>query len=229
MSDFISKSRLKWEIEKWYEKEYYSSFNSAVYNALLKIIDKFPSAEPEKCGDKGEISDGYHTFNQLYHQRAILFATIVNQNKDKSWKSYKHSDGKYCFDNNGEWFIVGIDTPEGSYTYHYSKEYWDYFECKELDCGKEWDGHTEDDVIRLLSLASVEPERKPGHWEWDQRTGEYVCSECGCNPIYERTTPDCSEIDKYKFCRWCGAKMMDEQTLKYADTDTAFGGLQSAT
>lgn len=108
--------------------------------------------EQEPCEDVGEISDGYHTFNQLYHQRAILFATIVNQNKDIAWKSYKHSDGKYCFDSNGEWFIVGINTPEGSYTYHYSKEYWDYFKCKELDCGKEWDGHTEEDVTRLLSL-----------------------------------------------------------------------------
>lgn len=54
---------------------------------------------------------------------------------------------------------------------------------------------------------SVEPERKPGHWEWDQRTGEYVCSECGRNPIYERTTPDVSEMDKYRYCRWCGAPM----------------------
>lgn len=105
-------------------------------------------------GDIGEISDGYHTFNQLYHQRAILFATIVNQNTDRAWKSYKHSDGKYCFDSNGEWFIVGVDTPEGSYTYHYSKEYWNYFKCKELDCGKEWDGHTEEDVTRLLSLQA---------------------------------------------------------------------------
>ena len=70
------------------------------------------------------------------------------------WKSFKHSDGNYCFDSNGEWFIVGIDTPKGSYTYHYSKEYWDMFDCEELKCGKEWDGHTAEDVIRLLSLAS---------------------------------------------------------------------------
>lgn len=62
------------------------------------------------------------------------------------------------------------------------------------------------------SCESVEPERKPGKWEWDRRAGEYVCSECGCNPIYERTTPDCSEIDKYKFCRWCGAEMKGEHT-----------------
>lgn len=109
--------------------------------------------EQKPCEDMGEISDGYHTFNELYYQRAVLFATIVNLNKDKAWKSFKHSDGKYCFDSNGDWFIVGVDTPEGSYTYHYSKEYWDMFNCKELECGKEWDGHTEKDVTRLLSLV----------------------------------------------------------------------------
>lgn len=113
---------------------------------IMKALEQQPSK------DKGEISDGYHTFNQLYHQRAILFATIVNENKDKAWKSFKHSDGHYCFDEGGEMFIVGIDTPKGSYTYHYHKKYWDYFNCKELECGKVWDGHTEEDVTRLLSL-----------------------------------------------------------------------------
>lgn len=106
----------------------------------------------ENLEDMGEVSDGYHTFNQLYHQRAVLFAALVRRNKDKAWKSFKHSDGKYCFDEDGEMFIVGIDTPEGSYTYHYHKKYWDMFDCQELEVGKEWDGHTEEDVTRLLSL-----------------------------------------------------------------------------
>lgn len=118
---------------------------SEAYKMAMKALEQY-------CEDAGELSDGYHTFNQLYHQRAVLFATIVNQNKDKAWKSFKHSDGHYCFDKNGEWFIVGVDTPQGSYTYHYSKEYWDMFECQELEYGKEWDGHTEEDVTRLLSL-----------------------------------------------------------------------------
>ena len=113
---------------------------------------KIETLEQEPCEDVGELSDGYHTFNQLYHQRAVLFACIVKQNKNKAWKSFKHSDGKYCFDSNGEWFIVGVDTPQGSYTYHYAKEYWDMFDCQGLECGKEWDGHTEEDVTRLLSL-----------------------------------------------------------------------------
>ena len=32
--------------------------------------------------DIGELSDGFHTFNSLYHQRAILFTTIVNTYKE---------------------------------------------------------------------------------------------------------------------------------------------------
>ena len=113
---------------------------------------KYIEALEQPCENAEELSDGYHTFNQLYHQRAVLFACIVKQNKNKAWKSFKHSDGNYCFDSNGEWFIVGVDTPQGSYTYHFAKEYWDMFDCQELECGKEWDGHSEEDVTRLLSL-----------------------------------------------------------------------------
>ena len=28
--------------------------------------------------DMGDVSDGYHTFNELYHHRAVLFANICN-------------------------------------------------------------------------------------------------------------------------------------------------------
>ena len=106
--------------------------------------------------DIGDLSDGFHTFRQLYYQRMMLFATIVKQNKDKAWKSLRHEDGELCF--GGGWFIVGIDTPEGSYTYHYEDNYFSLFDCEELECGKHWDGHTEKDVMRLLSLPSVQPD-----------------------------------------------------------------------
>ena len=59
----------------------------------------------------------------------------------------------------------------------------------------------------IWDLPSVTQARKKGKWEWNRRTGEYECSECGCNPIYEGMAPDESEIDKYRYCRWCGAKM----------------------
>lgn len=97
-----------------------------------------------------EISDGYHTFESLYAQRCVLFASLVKAHKDKAWKSRRHEDGELCF--GGGWFIVGIDTPEGSYTYHYADKEWDMFDCEELERGKRWDGHTDHDVTRLLSL-----------------------------------------------------------------------------
>ena len=106
--------------------------------------------------DIGDLSDGYHTFNDLYYQRMMLFAALVKQNKDKAWKSWKHEDGEFCF--GGGWFIVGIDTPEGSYTYHYEEQYYDLFECEELLEAKHWDGHTEKDVTRLLSLPDMRVE-----------------------------------------------------------------------
>lgn len=56
-----------------------------------------------KIYDIGEFDDGYHSFNSLYHQRAILFATIVKANKDKSWKTYRHEDGSLCFGGVGSW------------------------------------------------------------------------------------------------------------------------------
>lgn len=99
------------------------------------------------------ISDGYHTFDSLYFQRCVLFAIICNLNKNKSWKSKKHSDGS-MYDN---YFIVGIDTPKGSYTYHYHMQYWDYFKIKELENAPKWDGHMEKDIVeRLFSLLGDE-------------------------------------------------------------------------
>lgn len=100
--------------------------------------------------DISDLSDGYHTFRQLYHQRMMLFAALVRQNRDRAWKSLRHEDGELCF--GGGWFIVGIDTVEGSYTYHFEDNYFNLFDCVELERGKHWDGYTEKDVTRLLSL-----------------------------------------------------------------------------
>lgn len=99
--------------------------------------------------DINDISDGYHTFNDLYEQRLVLTAALAKNNPN-AWKSKLHEDGQPPFD--GGWFIIGFTTPEGEYTYHYELKDWDLFQCKELDRGKHWDGHTSKDVRRLLSM-----------------------------------------------------------------------------
>lgn len=107
---------------------------------LNAMIDLLP--------DKGNISDGSHTFEELYHHRAVLFATICNQNIEIAGKSWKHDDDS-MFD---DYFIVWVNTPEGSYSYHYHKSYWNMFKAKEYPNAPRWDGHEPKDVTRLLSL-----------------------------------------------------------------------------
>ena len=101
----------------------------------------------------GETSDGYHTFNELYHHRAVLFSVIVENYRDAAWKAKKHHDGT-MYDG---MFIVGIDTPWGQASYHYDLDpYWDMFDCEEREAAPEWDGHTPDDAIeRVGKLATL--------------------------------------------------------------------------
>lgn len=98
--------------------------------------------------DVGEISDGYHTFDELYMHRRVLFSIICHQYKHLAWKSWKHSDGT-MFDG---CFVVGINTPEGQYTYHYGEQYWNEFDVKILENAPTYDGHQPSDISRLLSL-----------------------------------------------------------------------------
>jgi len=127
------------------ELEYIKSENAR------KINNKIYKLKSKDLIYEGMLSDTYHTFDSLYFQRMILFAVICNQNKNISWKSKKHEDGT-MYDN---YFIVGINTPKGTYTYHYHMQYWDYFKVKELKNAPKWDGHTDKNVIRLLSLEEL--------------------------------------------------------------------------
>jgi hypothetical protein len=53
---------------------------------------------------------------------------------------------------------VGIDTPEGQYTYHYHKDHWDMFDVKQLALAPEYDGHQPSDIGRLMSIIKKEDE-----------------------------------------------------------------------
>lgn len=99
----------------------------------------------------GLLSDGYHTFNELYAHRVRLFSTLMHAYYKKAWWSRKHFDGSQW----DGWIIAGIDTPDGPITYHLPETEIQYLtNIKELPSGKEWDGHTSDDVlVRMLSLS----------------------------------------------------------------------------
>lgn len=99
----------------------------------------------------GDLSDGYHTFNELYHHRAVLFSVICNLMPHRAWKSKLHDTG----DMYDGMFIVGLETPQGQATYHYDIDpYWDMFKVKELEKAPKWDGHTPQDAIERISEMS---------------------------------------------------------------------------
>lgn len=150
--------------------------NCDVVERLIK--EHFELVEKIKTG---ELSDGYHTFNELYYHRAVLFSVICNSHKDIAWKSKKHHDGTMY---NGM-FIVGIDTPQGQYSYHYDMNIWSMFDVKELEYAPKWDGHKPSDIDRLLSLnyaKAIQPytfeDLKPNMWLWDEKENK-------CNKIIE--------------------------------------------
>jgi len=108
---------------------------------------KVTNIKPNKISKK--ISDGYHSFEELYEHRTYLFSVICRSYLDKSWIAFKHEDGTMF----NEMFIAGFSTPTGDYTYHCEKKYLPFFEgVKELEFAPKYDGHTPDDYLRLDSL-----------------------------------------------------------------------------
>lgn len=146
------------QIADWIEQVGLSGDDTAsrARNLCWKVIEGFINVvktqptltQPPITGDT---SDGYHTFNELYRHRAILFSVICNERPEVSWKSKRHHDGT-MYDG---MFIVGIDTPEGQATYHYDiNPYWNLFRVKELELAPEWDGHTPGEAIRRIGTLT---------------------------------------------------------------------------
>ncbi len=102
-----------------------------------------------KC-DTNEVSDGYHTFGELYEHRIQLYMALCRKiaYDQHVWRSKLHSDGT-SFDG---WFVLGIRQVEGKQiTYHLPESKWD--ECSfatTLDRAPAWDGHTAAEVLQRL-------------------------------------------------------------------------------
>lgn len=106
-----------------------------------------------EVGDPNLISDGYHTFGELYEHRIALYialARMVRKYGPKDvWMSERHGDGSR-FDG---WFVLGIGDKVGQQiTYHLPMRRWE--ECSEfaemLGRAPEYDGHTSAGVLERL-------------------------------------------------------------------------------
>ena len=104
--------------------------------------------------NKWDISDGYHTFNELYECRHALFIALMKAhfrtayraNNNDVWESYQW------------WFIWWINTNEWQISFHIPNALWneldDYGIQTSLNAPK-WDWHTTKDCInRLYQLTN---------------------------------------------------------------------------
>lgn len=121
----------------------------------LKELGKLLMQETER------VSDGYHTFSELYEFRkmynALLFNEWYKQGKYQVHKSWKHNDGEKCFGGD-DWFIVSAMLPTGQISNHYKKEDWNLFQVEETHKALfPFDGHSSYDVLdRMIKLISYE-------------------------------------------------------------------------
>jgi hypothetical protein len=106
--------------------------------------------------NKGNVSDGYHTFNDLYAHRRELFFALCRLIKSTHyvWKSKLHA--KSDNDILEDVFIIGINTESGSQiSYHVHLAYWEEADfAQTLSRAPKWDGHTPDDVLKRLATLS---------------------------------------------------------------------------
>lgn len=116
----------------------------------------FPPMAPQpllevECADAGLVSDGYHTFNELYEHRHLLYLSLLKVGGFKGWRSRRHSDGASY----EGWFLVGATVPgvQAQISYHLPDRLWDH--CPWLETHEiapvPWDGHSSQDVLERLA------------------------------------------------------------------------------
>ena len=128
----------------------------------VDLIPKFGEFSDNEPKDMGEVSDGYHTFNELYEYRmlynAALFNEFAKQGLYDVHKSRKHSDGEYPF-GDSNWFIVMAELPTGQISNHYEMKDWDKFQIPEKLLANKWDEHSPRDVAdRLTNFTNPKKE-----------------------------------------------------------------------
>ena len=88
----------------------------------------------------GETSDGYHTFNELYDHRCLLWINYCLTNPQGTYLVHDHFDG---------WFLLGKETIVGQISYHCPNKYIDL--VMSIDQRHpEFDGHTSADILERL-------------------------------------------------------------------------------
>lgn len=96
-----------------------------------------------------DVSDGYHTFGELYEARCLLFVALIQSYPTKAWRASRNADGQKW----DGWFVCGLQPQPGSQiTFHLPERYWAHLDGIEThDINPYYDGHTSQDVVDRLN------------------------------------------------------------------------------
>lgn len=115
------------------------------------VIEGAARAWLDAKDNPGSFSDGYHTVDELYDHRVMLWITLCRViGQGLCWRSRWHSDGTKI----DGFFLLGLGKQQGAQmTYHLPNHYWERTEFAEtLEHAPEFDGHTSADVLCRLDL-----------------------------------------------------------------------------
>lgn len=110
--------------------------------AIKKINDQIENYKKETGNSVDDISDGYHSFGDLYKHRTYLLA-LATIHMPYAWKARVHEDGT-MYDG---MFVVGFPTPTGMVTYHCDNEFWNDFKVPVIPHAPHFDGYSDKDVL----------------------------------------------------------------------------------
>jgi hypothetical protein len=105
--------------------------------------------------DIQNVSDGYHTFGELYSHRIKLFLSLMNLAHLRAWDcgwSKRHDDGELCF--GGGWCIGWIIAPSGLQIRYHFEDWRNAQKHLECEIGLPWNGvdETLDALDELMSI-----------------------------------------------------------------------------
>jgi len=118
--------------------------------------------------EPGQVSDGYHTFDELYDHRVKLMIALMVQASNAGYEagwSKNHSDGKPCF--GGGWVITWVVAPNGEEVRYHMKDTESLPEKLEKRTGTPFNGKEETlSALANLSNQMLYPPkrlREPGY------------------------------------------------------------------
>ena len=96
------------------------------------------------------ISDGSHSFADLYDIRSLLFCHLCHCFPKMAWRSLRNENGTIIHD--GDMFLAGLRSPQGDVNFHLSiSAYWHMLHgIEEKKCSPRHDGSSSKEQMERL-------------------------------------------------------------------------------